>query len=114
MPRELLFSLTRKDFDLQFFRAGGHGGQKVNKTSSACRIVHLASGAVGESRDERSQHQNRALAFERLIASRKFQVWLKVHTSAVQQGYRNVEAKVDATMKPEYLKIETFEPEETA
>ena len=47
MSRELLFSLTKNDFELQFFRAGGKGGQKQNKTSSGCRIIHKESGAVG-------------------------------------------------------------------
>ena len=65
--KELLFSVTKKDFELQFFRAGGKGGQKQNKTSSACRIVHKASGATGESREQRQQIANKKLAFQRLI-----------------------------------------------
>ena len=46
--RELLFSVTRDDFTIQTFRAGGKGGQKQNKTDSGVRCIHNASGAVGE------------------------------------------------------------------
>ena len=61
--KELLFSLTKKDFVVETFRAGGKGGQKQNKTDSGVRIKHPASGAVAESREERSQHQNKKIAF---------------------------------------------------
>lgn len=110
MSGELLFSVTRKDFELQFFRAGGKGGQKQNKTSSACRIIHKDSGAVGESRDERSQTQNRKLAFDRLCQGKLFQSWLKVQTAAVLQGYRGIEQKVDEQMKESNLRVEYFNP----
>ena len=72
--RELLFSVTRDDFTIQTFRAGGKGGQKQNKTDSGVRCIHNASGAVGEGRDERSQLQNKKNAFKRCIASPKFKV----------------------------------------
>ena len=107
-PKQLLFSITAKDLEVQVFRAGGKGGQKQNKTSSAVRIIHRASGAVGEARDERSQHQNKKLAFQRMVASPAFQSWLKVTAAAVMQGYRNIEHKVDEAMKEENLKFEYF------
>ena len=44
MEKKLLFSITRKDFDVQTFCAGGPGGQHQNKTASAVRIVHLPLG----------------------------------------------------------------------
>lgn len=104
--KELLFSVRREDFTIQYFRAGGPGGQKQNKTSSACRIAHPESGAIGESREDRSQARNRKIAFRRLVGGRKFQLWMRVKAAMAVQGYRSVEQKIDAMMVPENLKIE--------
>lgn len=52
---------------VEVFRASGPGGQHVNKTESALRLVHPPSGVVVIAQDSSSQHRNRAIAFERLI-----------------------------------------------
>lgn len=108
MTRETaIVSITRDDFDIQFFRAGGKGGQKQNKTSSACRIVHRESGAVGESRRERSQAQNKKLAFRHCVESQKFQLWLKLKVSATVQGLNDIDHRVDEAMAEKNLRVET-------
>ena len=108
MSRELLFSLTKNDFELQFFRAGGKGGQKQNKTSSACRIIHKASGAVGESREQRQQIANKQMAFNRLIQSKEFKIWHKLKAASMMIGCKDIDAKVERSMSEENLQIEYF------
>lgn len=71
--KELLLSVTLKDCDVQTKRGSGKGGQNRNKRDTAVRIVHRASGAVGESQEERSQLQNKKRAFLRMAATPVFQ-----------------------------------------
>lgn len=95
MPeRELLFRIPRSDFRIDTFRAGGKGGQNQNKVESGVRIVHLPSGAAGESREERSQLQNRRLAFARLRAHPKFEAWLRLRAAEIG-AKQTIEQRVD-------------------
>lgn len=81
MSKTLLFSVTREDCDWDYFCAGGPGGQHQNKTASACRCTHRASGAVGISRDHRQQGQNKKEAFKRMAATKEFKNWLRIETA---------------------------------
>ena len=72
-----------EDHDVRFdaFRAGGPGGQHQNKTESAVRAVHVATGLTVVAREERSQHRNKALALERLAALIRLQGELEAITA---------------------------------
>lgn len=60
--RVRILSVTMDDCELQTFSAGGPGGQRQNHVQTGVRIIHRASGARGEARDERSQLANKKLA----------------------------------------------------
>lgn len=106
MPtREKLFSVTLDDLRVDTFRSGGKGGQNQNKRDTGVRLVHEPSGAVGESREERSQLQNKKKAFLKLVNSPKFKFWVALRTWELENE-TTAEAEVEKSMVDSNIKFE--------
>ena len=99
MTRQHLISVTKNDCVWQYERGTGPGGQKRNKTSSKVRCSHPPSGAEGLSDETRSQHQNKRLAFVKMVESKKFQAWLRLETLRKRGKLLEIEEAVNKAMR---------------
>ena len=85
---EVDFELNPADIEMQVFRSSGAGGQHINKTSSAVRLIHKPTGTVVECQQERSQFQNRDRAMQ-ILRSRLYEEKVREQEEAVTAERRS-------------------------
>ncbi len=86
------------DVRMEVFRASGAGGQHVNKTSSAVRLIHEPTGLVAECQTERSQVQNREYAMK-LLKSRLYQIEKEKQDKEITSARRSMVGSGDRSEK---------------
>jgi protein subunit release factor B len=103
--REHLFTLTKKDFKINYFSGTGAGGQYRNRHKNCVRLTHIASGVTVTGQSYREQKANLKEAFNNLKKHPKFMLWINKKAREIIDG-KTIEQKVVEMMKPEYLKVE--------
>ena len=101
---EVAVDLRPEDIEMQVYRSSGAGGQHVNKTSSAVRLIHKPTGIVVACQEERSQVQNRAKCMQ-MLASKLYEMERERVESAVTNERR---AQVGTGMRNERIRTYNF------
>jgi protein subunit release factor B len=103
---KIIFSLTRKDFEWDYYSGSGAGGQHRNKHRNCVRVHHPPSGARGNSQDHREKLANERAAFTRMANSPEMQKWLRVEAARKTGKLQEVEEEVDRMMQSHNIRIE--------
>lgn len=101
---EVEVNLNPADIKMEVFRSSGAGGQHINKTSSAVRLIHLPTGTVVECQQERSQIQNREKAM-RILYSRLYQAQQEAQAAEASAEKRS---QVGMGMRNEKIRTYNF------
>jgi len=103
--KKLLFSITKKDFKIDYFSGTGSGGQHRNKHQNCVRLHHPASKAVVTGQSHKERKSNIKEALNNLLKNPKFKLWHSQKVSEIIEE-KTIEEKINELMSPENLKIE--------
>jgi len=104
--KKLLFSVTAADCRFDYYVGPGNGGQKKQKTKSACRCTHIASGAVGQCHEDRMQLRNKQTAFKRMAETKEFKAWHKRKVAELSGAEEQAKYDTEIAMMPHNLLTE--------
>ena len=104
LPDDEEVEIRPEDIEMQVFRSSGAGGQHINKTSSAVRLIHKPSGIVVSCQEERSQVQNREKCMQ-MLASKLYEIEQERISSAVTNERRS---QVGTGMRNERIRTYNF------
>ena len=93
IPDDVEVDIRPEDIEMQVYRSSGAGGQKVNKTSSAVRLIHIPTGIVVSSQQERSQFQNRDTCM-RMLRSKLVELQMQAHAEKISD-LKGVQMKIE-------------------
>ena len=93
IPDDVEVDIRPEDVEMQVYRSSGAGGQHVNKTSSAVRLIHMPTGVVVACQTERSQFQNRDNAM-RMLRSKLVELKLQAHAEKISD-IKGVQMKIE-------------------
>jgi len=93
LPEDIEVDIRPEDIEMQVYRSSGAGGQHVNKTSSAVRLIHIPTGIVTACQTQRSQFQNREYAMQ-MLKSKLMELKIQQHAEKISD-LKGVQMKIE-------------------
>jgi len=106
MKRELLFSITKKDFEIDYFSGKGAGGQHRNRHKNCVRLYHRDSKTRVTGQSNKEKRSNIKEALNNLVKHTKFKLWLNIKVYESDKQKKTVDELVNETMNSFNIKTE--------